>query len=242
MTVSLIREISCRTDHSPGYNWRWCHRSVLAAVHGCIPAAGPAPRILDAGCGTGVSTDYLCHLNPGADVVGVDISEGPNRGSERLSALRGGPTPRERLRQEQRSLLTSMLRALRLHQFRWGAASPRSTGGGTPPSQICWPGMGCSIFLYADSERWEIHRTQKALSLLGAGTGRRDCVWGGICSRACRRATDWPVITANAGRSIALPTRISRTCICTRRSSYNLKSLFAFIETGGPEFCRFLQS
>ena len=22
----------------PGYNWRWCHRSVLAAVHGGIPA------------------------------------------------------------------------------------------------------------------------------------------------------------------------------------------------------------
>jgi 2-polyprenyl-3-methyl-5-hydroxy-6-metoxy-1,4-benzoquinol methylase len=31
---------------------------------------------LDAGCGTGVSTDYLCHLNPGADVVAVDISSG----------------------------------------------------------------------------------------------------------------------------------------------------------------------
>ena len=60
----------------PGYNWRWCHRSVLAAVHGSIPAGMEAPRILDAGCGTGVSTDYLCHLNPGADVLGVDISDG----------------------------------------------------------------------------------------------------------------------------------------------------------------------
>ena len=22
----------------PGYNWRWCHRSVLASVYGLIPA------------------------------------------------------------------------------------------------------------------------------------------------------------------------------------------------------------
>ena len=22
----------------PGYNWRWCHQSVLAAVHGSLPA------------------------------------------------------------------------------------------------------------------------------------------------------------------------------------------------------------
>ena len=60
----------------PGYNWRWCHRSVLAAVYGAIPPGLDQPRILDAGCGTGVSTDYLCHLNPGASVLGVDISEG----------------------------------------------------------------------------------------------------------------------------------------------------------------------
>jgi len=64
----------------PGYNWRWCVDSVVAAVRGGLPPRlGGLPRqwrILDAGCGTGVSTDYLCHLNPGADVVAVDISSG----------------------------------------------------------------------------------------------------------------------------------------------------------------------
>ena len=63
----------------PGYNWRWCHESVLAAVKGGIKAPGANPgsiRILDAGCGTGVSTDYLCHLNPGAEILAVDISAG----------------------------------------------------------------------------------------------------------------------------------------------------------------------
>merc|ERR1711923_315335 len=56
----------------PGYNWRWCYESVQAAVYGEVSAStdDPAPlRILDAGCGTGVSTDYLCHLNPGSEVL-----------------------------------------------------------------------------------------------------------------------------------------------------------------------------
>ena len=46
----------------PGYNWRWCVDSVVAAVRGALPprpaGGGPRPwRVLVAGCGTGVSTD-----------------------------------------------------------------------------------------------------------------------------------------------------------------------------------------
>ena len=66
----------------PGYNWRWCHDSVLAAVRGGLKAQDSNPgsiRILDAGCGTGVSTDYLCHLNSGAEILAVDISAGSAR-------------------------------------------------------------------------------------------------------------------------------------------------------------------
>ena len=61
----------------PGYNWRWNLRSVAQAVFGRVSesrAAGSPLKILDAGCGTGVTTDYLCHLNPGAEVLAVDIS------------------------------------------------------------------------------------------------------------------------------------------------------------------------
>lgn len=59
----------------PGYNWRW---NWLAAYSFCT---GRKPqrediRILDAGCGTGVGTEYLVHLNPQAQVVGVDLSAG----------------------------------------------------------------------------------------------------------------------------------------------------------------------
>lgn len=57
----------------PGYNWRW---NWLAAHNFCT---GQTPqkqdiRILDAGCGTGVSSEYLVHLNPTATVVGIDLS------------------------------------------------------------------------------------------------------------------------------------------------------------------------
>ena len=44
----------------PGYNWRWCVDTALAFCTGSLPARGPAAeplRILDAGCGTGVSSD-----------------------------------------------------------------------------------------------------------------------------------------------------------------------------------------
>jgi len=59
----------------PGYNWRW---NWLTAYHFCT---GQKPerqtiRILDAGCGTGVGTEYLVHLNPDATVVGIDLSAG----------------------------------------------------------------------------------------------------------------------------------------------------------------------
>ena len=57
----------------PGYNWRW---NWIAAHDFCL---GRAPRtekirILDAGCGTGVGSEYLVHLNPQATVTGIDLS------------------------------------------------------------------------------------------------------------------------------------------------------------------------
>ena len=59
----------------PGYNWRW---NWLTAYNFCM---GHKPtrqdiRILDAGCGTGCGTEYLVHLNPHAQVTGIDLSAG----------------------------------------------------------------------------------------------------------------------------------------------------------------------
>ena len=147
----------------PGYNWRWCHRSVLASVHGVIPTGQEQPRILDAGCGTGVSTDYLCHLNPGAEVVAVDISDGALAvARERLERSAARQAVRS-LRQEQRSLLDlgdetpfDYINSVGvLHHLREPEAGLAALADLLAPQGLL------HLFLYADSGRWEIHRTQK---------------------------------------------------------------------------------
>lgn len=59
----------------PGYNWRWNWLTAYNFCTGQKPAQTNV-RILDAGCGTGVGTEYLVHLNPDAAVVGIDLSAG----------------------------------------------------------------------------------------------------------------------------------------------------------------------
>ncbi|MEB3343312.1 class I SAM-dependent methyltransferase [Okeania sp.] len=59
----------------PGYNWRWSWPVAYSFCTGQTPKQQDI-RILDAGCGTGSSTDYLVHLNPEASVVAIDLSSG----------------------------------------------------------------------------------------------------------------------------------------------------------------------
>ncbi|MFN9547663.1 MAG: class I SAM-dependent methyltransferase [Cyanobacteriota bacterium] len=162
----------------PGYNWRWCVDSVVASVRGALPprpaGGGPRPwRVLDAGCGTGVSTDYLCHLNPDATVLAVDISAGALEvARERLRRSDGAAQVRE-LRIERRSLLDlgeeGLFDAINsvgvLHHLAQPEAGLRAL------AERLAPGGLLHLFLYAEAGRWEIHRTQRALRLLGADNG-----------------------------------------------------------------------
>ena len=59
----------------PGYNWRWNWLTAYSFCTGMKPSRQDV-RILDAGCGTGVGTEYLVHLNPQAQVTGIDLSPG----------------------------------------------------------------------------------------------------------------------------------------------------------------------
>jgi 2-polyprenyl-3-methyl-5-hydroxy-6-metoxy-1,4-benzoquinol methylase len=58
----------------PGYNWRWYWETAYSFCTGALPQSA-AVKILDAGCGTGVGTEYLVHLNPSAQVTAIDLSE-----------------------------------------------------------------------------------------------------------------------------------------------------------------------
>ncbi len=59
-----------------GYNHRWSWTHAYAAIHGEAPKSN-AIEMLDAGCGTGVTAQYLSHLNPRAiHFDALDLSSG----------------------------------------------------------------------------------------------------------------------------------------------------------------------
>jgi 2-polyprenyl-3-methyl-5-hydroxy-6-metoxy-1,4-benzoquinol methylase len=59
----------------PGYNWRWQWEAAYNFCANRKPETSKI-RILDAGCGTGVGTEYLVHLNPHAEITAIDLSSG----------------------------------------------------------------------------------------------------------------------------------------------------------------------
>jgi len=65
-------EVSCRDDGEG----RWLHSLTVACYRRDGQIVDPqGRRILDAGCGSGYRTLALAEANPGAQIVGVDISE-----------------------------------------------------------------------------------------------------------------------------------------------------------------------
>ena len=226
----------------PGYNWRWCHRSVLAAVHGAIPSGQEQPRILDAGCGTGVSTDYLCHLNPGASVLGIDISEGALAVARERCQRSGAAEQVASLRQEQRSLLDldgegpfDYINSVGvLHHLDQPEAGLQSLARRLAPNGLL------HLFLYADAGRWEIHRTQQALTLLEVGTGPDGLRLGRELfetlpetNRLARHHRErWAV-------DCAPDANFADMYLHPQETSYTLERLFQFIETAGLHFAGF---
>ncbi|MEB3158294.1 MAG: class I SAM-dependent methyltransferase [Synechococcus sp.] len=229
----------------PGYNWRWCLRSVQAAVHGAVPTATGEPRparLLDAGCGTGVSTDYLCHLNPGADVLAVDISAGALEVARERLRRSAGAAQVTSLRQEQRSLLDlagegpfDYINSVGvLHHLREPLAGLKALG-----DLLAEDGL-MHLFLYAEAGRWEIHRIQRALTSLGVGTGAEGLKLGRELfstlpeTNRLRRHHDqrWALDTA-------ADSNFADMYLHPQESSYNLRSLLALIDAAGLEFAGF---
>ena len=96
------------------------------------------------------------------------------------------------------------------------------------------------LFLYADAGRWEIHRTQKALTLLQAGTGGDGLRLGRELfetlpeSNRLRRHHEqrWAV-------DCAPDANFADMYLHPQETSYNLERLFAFIRTAGLQFAGF---
>jgi SAM-dependent methyltransferase len=226
----------------PGYNWRWCVDSARTAALGCLPPGPRHWRILDAGCGTGVSSDYLCHLNPGSRVLAVDISAGALDVARERLRRSGAAAQVEELRVEQRSLLDlqgegtfDYINSVGvLHHLRQPEAGLRALADRLAPGGVL------HLFLYADGGRWEIHRTQRALELLGVGSGADGLRLGRRlftelpAGNRLRRHHDqrWALDTA-------ADANFADMYLHPQETSYNLERLFAFIARSGLEFAGF---
>jgi SAM-dependent methyltransferase len=230
----------------PGYNWRWCIDSAWAAATGALPPRsdqGERPwRILDAGCGTGVSTDYLCHLNPGSSVLAVDISAGALEVARERTRRSGAAKAVRELRIEQRSLLDlaaegpfDYINSVGvLHHLREPEAGLQSLAG------LLRPGGLLHLFLYADGGRWEIHRTQRALARLAVGSGAEGLRLGRQLlaelpeGNRLRQHHErrWIVDTA-------ADANFADMYLHPQETSYNLDRLLAFVASAGLEFAGF---
>jgi SAM-dependent methyltransferase len=230
----------------PGYNWRWCVDSVRSFCTGALPPpppGGPRPwRILDAGCGTGVSTDYLCHLNPGATVLAVDISAGALQVACERTRRSGAAGHVAQLRIEQHSLLDlaaegpfDYINSVGvLHHLREPQAGLRAL------ADLLAPGGLLHLFLYADGGRWEIHRVQRSLSRLGVGSDDEGLRLGRQLfselpeNNRLRRHHEqrWALDTA-------ADANFADMYLHPQESSYSISRLMAFVAAADLEFAGF---
>ena len=148
----------------PGYNWRW---SWIAAYDFCTgrKPAKQNVRILDAGCGTGVGTEYLVHLNPEASVIGVDISEGAIEvAKERCQRSGANRVQFHQMNLENTQQLDGQFEMINcvgvLHHL------PDPTAGIKALAEKLAPGGIMHIFVYGELGRWEVRLMQNAISLL----------------------------------------------------------------------------
>ena len=229
----------------PGYNWRWCLDSARAFAFGSLPSRNGAARtwrILDAGCGTGVSTDYLCHLNPGSQVLAVDISPGALAVARERTRRSGAAAQVRELRLDCRSLMDldgegefDYINSVGvLHHLDRPEQGLRALAERLAPHGLL------HLFLYADGGRWEIHRTQRALALLGAGTGAEGLRLGRRllaelpADNRLRRHHEerWALDTA-------ADANFADMYLHPQETSYDLARLFGLIEAGGLHFAGF---
>jgi len=148
----------------PGYNWRW---NWLAAYNFCTGQKPPRQdiRILDAGCGTGVGTEYLVHLNPQASVVGIDLSSGAlSVATERCRRSGAARVEFHHLSLYDAAQLEGEFELINcvgvLHHL------PDPIRGIQSLAAKLAPGGLMHIFVYAELGRWEIQLMQKAIALL----------------------------------------------------------------------------
>ncbi len=225
----------------PGYNWRWNWQAAYNFCTGRKPKNLDI-RILDAGCGTGVGTEYLVHLNPQVQVTAIDLSAG---------ALQ---VAKERCRRSQADRVEFHHLSLYDVQKLSGEFDLINSVGvlhhlEDPIRGIqalackLAPGGLMHIFVYGELGRWEIQLMQKAIALLqghkrgdyqdGVNIGRKIFSSLPENNRIVKREKErWSLENqrdANFADMYVHPQEID----------YNIDTLFELIDASGLEFIGF---
>ncbi|AFZ22872.1 methyltransferase family protein [Cylindrospermum stagnale PCC 7417] len=225
----------------PGYNWRW---NWLAAYSFCT---GQKPqkqdiRILDAGCGSGVSTEYLVHLNPQAQVVGIDLSAGTLEVAKERCKRSGA----DRVEFHHLSLYDveqlpgefDLINCVGvLHHL------PDPIRGIQALAKKLAPGGLMHIFVYGELGRWEIQLMQKAIALLqgnkqgdyrdGVQVGRQIFASLPEKNRIVKREKERWSMENQRDECFA------DMYVHPQEIDYNIETLFELIDASGLEFVGF---
>ncbi len=148
----------------PGYNWRWNWITAYSFCTGQKPQRQDI-RILDAGCGTGVGTEYLVHLNPQASVVGIDLSGGALEvAKERCRRSGANRVEFHHLSLYDVAQLEGEFDLINsvgvLHHLPDPIRGIQALAGKLAPGGLL------HIFVYAELGRWEIQLMQEAIAIL----------------------------------------------------------------------------
>jgi len=230
----------------PGYNWRWNWIGAYNFCTGRKPASQDI-RILDAGCGTGSSTEYLIHLNPEAEVIGIDLSEGALAvARERcqksgIAAKYGEKLSFRQLKLENAGELSGEFELINcvgvLHHL------PNPIAGIQALSQKLAPGGIMHIFVYSELGRREIQLMQEAIALL-QGDNREDYREGVQIGRElfATLPENNPIVTREKERWSLENQRdacFADMYLHPVEVDYNIETLFSLIEASGLEFVGF---
>ncbi len=225
----------------PGYNWRWTWPAAYSFCTRRKPDSNKV-RILDAGCGTGVSTEYLVHLNPEAEVVGIDLSAGAiavatercqRSGADRVAFHNLSIYDVDQLPGE-----FDLINCVGvLHHM------PDPIRGIQALAKKLKPGGIFHIFVYAELGRWEIQLTQEAIALL-QGDQRGDYKDGVAVGRTLfsslpegnrlrkREETRWSLENQR-------DECFADMYVHPQEIDYNVKTLFDLIDASGLNFVGF---
>ncbi len=225
----------------PGFNWRWHWEAAYNFCTGQMPSRRDV-RILDAGCGTGVSTDSLVHLNPQAQVTAIDLSPGALKvATERCQRSGADRVEFHHLSLFDVDTLPGQFDLINsvgvLHH------TPDPIRGIQALAGKLAPGGLMHIFVYGELGRWEIKLMQEAIGILqgdkrgdyqdGVKIGRS--IFGSLPpnNRLVKREQERWAIENHKDECFA------DMYVHPQEITYNIGTLFELIDASGLEFIGF---